>query len=412
MSTVGPEMPALPPALPGDGALVDPGASHLVDERGARWAITRSDAPVVYLSPARRRLLARGVREKETTILVTGEDSVLTPAYREVAGLTRARWVVEGPHGVRDALIGRRLRTPEDVIGLEAGMDRALEHARDPGGEPGIEVIVSCSIRHRNRERAPFGLAAARVAAALAPDAALRWGPTEPLGAAWDDDEVGAWLRARLARTPWIFAVGAAGADSVAASIRCRPTKQGSEEILTVRAGCGPLGPDADAHAADRAEDALDALAEAGVPLFATALGRVARRDLLAAPALEAPAFPLALLVGAPALRRLDGGPADIADRVGGMLAGPTRRESLIAPIGEGLRPAALERLTEVLEALGPIELAEVMGDDTMASLLGPDWSARAEARRAEAGEPGDDGDPAGSPGDGDGPSMGDDDAA
>lgn len=377
------------------GSLVDPARSHLIDRESETWVMTASSAPVISLSPAHRRLLASAARSRRTCILVTGDDTSLTPAYDEVASLVGARWVVSGEHGVRDARIGRRLRVAEDVVSRDAGFDRALEHARLPDAEIAVELEVSATFRHRNREAAPFGAVVEALRSALAPDAALEWGIAEPVNVAWDQGEVAEYLREQLSHSPWVFVSGERDdGTQIAASIRCRETKQGSEEIVLFRVAVGAEGSSDAAEALASGARAFEAVAAIGVPLFGTIMGRVGRADLHASPTVPGPAAPIGMLIGAPGLAAFEGRERDIAAATGGTLVGPSRRPSLVVQLGSSIHPDNLDRVREVLVALGPQELAGILGEDTVTRLLGSDWrEASGDEGDAAASKSGDDAD-------------------
>lgn len=361
-----------PAAAPGD---VDATTRPLIDRETDDWVLSATTAPVVSLSPARRRLLATVAGERRTCILLTGESSALTPAYAEVANLVRARWVVAGEGRMRDARIGRRLRVAHDVLSSDAGFERAEEHARRPDGPLAVQLEISATFRHRNPAAAPFGGAIDALCAALAPDAVLEWGIAEPVNVPWEQPEVAEYVRERLEQGPWLIVSGECeDGAAIAATLRYRPTKFGAEEIVAFHLAIGPEGSDEAAARLREATSGLDAIATHGVPLFATVLGKVGRADLLVSPTVPGPAAPLGILIGAPGVGVLGEGERATARATGGRLVGAARRPSLVIPVGERIHPDNLTRLREAVTELGPEQLATVMGAEFVDGLIGRDW--------------------------------------
>lgn len=371
-------------------SLVDPQLSPLADRRGPGFVVSESTRRVVMLDRSRRRLLAETAAAGDRCILLTGERTAVTPAYAALSAMTGGCWVVRSRHGLRDALSGRRLTRVEEVLEAPNPLVLAPEHVRDDG-EAAVRVDIACSIRHRNPERAEFGASLEALLDELLDETALSWGSAEPALVPWDGAEVAAWIRERLERTPLLIAAGEdAQGRRAAATIRVRPTTQGSEEVVALSVELGPPESEDAAERLERLGDALAALAEEGVPLVATAHARYARPGLLQGSTLEMPPVPMALLLGAPAVARFELDIAELEARHDCFPIGEPRAPGLVATFGAEIRPTNFVDLRELILELDRDALVEQLGEEFLAGLLGAGWREAAERaeleRAAEAG--------------------------
>lgn len=369
------------------GPRIDPSTSPLVDRSGDGWVLSESTSPVLHLSASRRRFLAGAAAIGRRPIIVTGEDSVLTHALHEALQALGGAWVVESDAGVRDTRMGRRIARPEDVFAPDFDPQPAPEHARRPPAETS-QVTILASVRQRNRLTAQYGGAVELLADLLVDDAVLDWGVQEPTAVPWDAQQVAAYGREALSHAPWLVVNGTgASGHAVTGTMRLRPTKQGSEEIITLVADVGPEDSQDAAEAFLDAPALLGELLAEGVPLIAIAFGGIGRADLHRGPTLERPGVPLALLIGAPGVSRLEVPLTELVERFDAQIVGSARRPAVVVPLGEGISPANFERMRDVLWALNPTVLAAEIGTEFVDPFLGPDWRAQAAERATAAAQ-------------------------
>lgn len=372
------------PGVTDQPQVIDHDASPLVDREGDHFMLTESASPVIFLSHARRRALVTAAANAKRHVLVTGERTALTHAYAELASMLGGTWVVASQHGYRDALTGRRLRAPEDVVIPSGAPEQAPEYARPPIDETTI-VSVSASIRQRNRSTADYGSAVRLLAELLVDDVTLRWGAQEPVMAEWDDATVASHVRANLERTPWLIVAGEGPTGRrVTGTLRVRPTKQGSEEIISLVVDAGPRDSEEAALTLADLPSVLGEFDGEGMPLIAAAYATIGRSDLLNSSTLEFPSVPMALLIGAPGVAKFELDLELLTDEFDAFVTGPSRRESVVFALGANARPDNLVELRDVVVALGAEALAEEFGDEFVASLIGQDWRAQIAEELAE----------------------------
>jgi hypothetical protein len=207
-----------------------------------------------------------------------------------------------------------------------------------------MQLIVAASLRHRAEAGARVGPALEAVARWGGASAPAGWGPHEPVEHEWD---AAALTRHLAARAPDEARVLVAG-PSVAGSTLTRRTDKGVEEVLQALVHLGPVAAASTDQALRRIPAELAALAEDALPLYAFVFARPGRADLTTAPFLQVPPVPVALLIGAPAVRDLAIDVPDTRDRFGALIVGRPRIPGVVLPFTgpDGGWPA-LERFVD-----------------------------------------------------------------
>lgn len=315
-----------------------PPARHpLLDSVGDGSVRIESRAAVVRLGRAQADLLGRAADVGARPILVTDGLSVVTEAFRQALLDAGGAWVVRGDDGLRNGLDGRRLDAFPDAAETVLGTTSEL------------------------------------LATELAGAAPTGWGTHEPAGRPWDRRTLTEAARDRMPDPTRFVVVGSAAAP-VAFTVTAQRTDQGVEELTT---GLLSVGAPGDAAAAARVEavpQVLGRLAATQLPLFALVLRRPGRADLAQAPRMPFPPVPVAVLLGAPAIRQLGLDPAVMRDRFGAVVAGKPRIPALVLPFGRHRDRSPVEELRD---------LVEHVGQDRVADAVGMDESTREQVRRA-----------------------------
>lgn len=326
---------------------------------GVAWSITESRAPVIHLNPARVNLMGRALEQGRRLVLVTDENSRLTPVFSLVWREAGGAWVVRAAgSGLRDGYSGRALATIEDVWSarpMTSIDDVAIGYLR-PTRLDAMQITAIVSVRHPARSSTVLGEALEGLAAAVGPDP-LAWAPHEPVGAPWDRIKLTGLIRSQM---PDETAVCVGGPD-LAALISAQRTRHGIEELTHAVLGVGKPSLEEFAVLRNHLDDVLRSLAATSMPLVALLLARPARHDLLVAPFLPPPPVPLSLLIGPPAVRSFDLDPVAMADRFGAERVGRPRVPGLLFRLGPVV-PEAWLRLDEILAAIDPAKLAEALG--------------------------------------------------
>ena len=358
------------PADP-DGAEVEPGirtddiAHPLADkvgqaDDGTRWVATETRSRIVHLNAARMDLLAVAARDGRRPVLISDELTSLTPACSRLWQQSGGSWVVrQNDGGLRNGYGGRRIDRieqawteplPRDVDDFAVGFLR-------PSGADILQVSTIVGLRHPAREATLLGGPLELLNELVLGGGPLAWGATEPVGEAWNRNRVTDAIRAEMPRLTAVIAAG----PNVSATIAAQRTRFGVEEIEHIVTGIGT--PDEARLAAVRARhaDVLRRVAETGMPLVGFQLVRPGRRDLTVPPYLLPPPAPLALFIGAPAVRSFGLDVALMRERHRAEVVGRPRLPALLFDLG----PAGLEswrRLDRILDGLNPQLLQAALG--------------------------------------------------
>lgn len=343
-----------------------PVAKHpLVDSAGAGSVRVESRAAVVRLGRAQLDLLRSAASAGARPIVVTDGLSVVTEAFRQALVESGGAWVVRGDDGLRNGLDGRRLEDFTDAFRFGAPTsvaDVAVGFLR-PQTPTADQLVVSASVRHRAAEETVLGTTSELLATELAGAPPSGWGTHEPAGRPWDRHALTQAARDRMPEPTRLLVVGSAAAP-VALTVTAQRTEQGVEELTTGLLSVGvPGDPVTDMRIA-AVPQVLGRLAVTQLPLFALVLRRPGRADLAQAPRLVAPPLPVAMLLGAPAVRQLGLDPDDMRDRFDAVVAGKPRIPALVLPFGRRRDRNPVEDLAAVIDHIGDDRVAEAVGMD------------------------------------------------
>lgn len=343
-----------------------PGALHpLVDSAGDGSIRIESRAAVVRLGSAQADLLGTASSLGARPILVTDGLSVVTEAFRQALVESGGAWVVRGDDGLRNGLDGRRLDAFTDAVrtGPPTSVDEVAVGYLRPEIPTAEQLVVSASVRHRAAAETVLGTTTELFASELAGAAPSGWGTHEPAGRAWDRHALTATARERMPDPTRMLAVGSAAAP-VALTITVQRTEQGIEELTTGLLSVGPVGDPVSAMRVAAVPQVLGRLAATQLPLFALVLRRPGRSDLAQAPRMDAPPVPVAMLLGAPAVRQLGLDPSAMHDRFGAVIAGRPRIPAVVLPFGRHPDRDPVQELADVIDHIGPDRVADAVGMD------------------------------------------------
>lgn len=354
--------------------------STLRDAEGPGWSLSASSAAVVYLSNARRLWISEAASRGQRPLLLTSNDTVLTPALHQFLGELGGYWIVKTEHGLREAGMGFRLSTPQDLgTSPEAVSEGAPEHADFgiPDADISARLHLSVSRRHVNPGQARFGHGLQQALDDVLEQPILEWGRSEPITLPWVGDDVTHYLRRGSIKGD-TFVLFQARDDSdrvVSGRIMVRPTDRGAEEIIDVEIDTGPVADES--YVWSEAATALAHFTHEGYVLMGTATLGAGHPGLMRWPWLALPSYPLALVIGQSPLRQLHALKRRtlIDEQFATQWSGPTRRESLIVDLADAPGPGGAEELKRFLPVLGGHDLQQFLPESQLAMLYGPDWA-------------------------------------
>lgn len=343
-----------------------PVAKHpLVDSAGDGSIRYETRAGTVRLGRAQADLLATAAAAGARPILVTDGLSVLTEAFRQMLVDSGGAWVVRGDDGLRNGLDGGRLEDFADALRTgppTSVQDVAVGYLR-PWAPSADQLVVSVSVRHRAADETVLGATTELLATELAGAVPTGWGTHEPAARVWDRRTLTEAARARMPDPTRLLAVGSPDAP-LALTITAQRTEHGVEELTTGLLSVGALGDPVSEMRVAAVPQVLGRLATTQLPLFALVLRRPGRRDLAQAPRLAAPPLPVAMLIGAPAVRQLDLDVEGMRDRFGAVIAGRPRIPALVLPFGRRPDRDPVEELSAVIDHIGRDRVADAVGMD------------------------------------------------
>jgi len=337
-----------------------PLADRVGGGEGDAWVVTESRARVIFLSSSRVNLLATAIRDGRRVLLVTDENSLLTPVFATTWREAGGGWAVrEVGGGVRDGFDGRRLSSVEDAGRLPppGSVDEVAVNYLRPIAADAMQLTAFCSTRHPARETTVLGTPVEWMADAAFGAPPRLWGTHEPLALPWNPTLLTQTIRARMPDETAVYATS----PGLTASISAQRTTHGVEEMTRAHLSLvKPSEADFDQVRA-RISAVLQRLAQTSMPLVGLVLARPGRADLMVPPFLVAPQIPLMLLVGAPAVRSFGLDVTELRERFGAQVVGRPRIPALLFDLGT-FEPAAWRRLDDILAAFDQDLLREAMG--------------------------------------------------
>lgn len=347
-------------------------ASHpLVDGAGRGWAATETRAEVVALTVGMSDFLHRVASAGDRPIVVSGEHSRMTQPLAEALSAVQGHWVIRtATAGCYDARTGAPLTKPRDVLGLPANPTRDGVHPAFVAASVAtrLQIVATVSTRHRVSRPVRLGgvlEAASEQFGGHVPDA---WGPTEPLVAPWDRDDLTERSRRRIPLDSRWAAV-TSGRHPLVGTIALARTAEGLEETTRVWVDVAGAGDDAADGVGLTAREFLVKAAGIGMPLLGVAFAAIGSPDLARRSTAAMPPEPLALLVGPPGVRAAGIDPKRWAAEFGAVVVGSPRLPGVLLKLGS---PAGggWARLADVLDTLDPERVGALLA-------VSPDVAAR-----------------------------------
>jgi hypothetical protein len=344
-------------------------AAHLhplADSVHDGYVHTETRAPVVHLSPARADLFLRAQQTDLRVVLVSDELTRLTDPYRDAMNIFGGRWVVRSDDGaLRDGLNGRALNTIDDAFSPLTDASPISERFLTLRQPDQVQLIVSASVRHRADDAVRLGRSLEVLTILTGATTPIGWGPHEPVEHPWNKDELTAHVQKRMPSETRLSVVGSPEHPLIA-TLTARRTNRGVEEIITAVLGVGEPASQQAARALSDVPGILAELATNTLPLFALAFARVGRRDLMTTPYVQQNPEPVALLLGAPAVKELRLDPTALARTYGAIVTGRPRVPALVFPLrtGQPHGDTGWPRLIALVEQIGPDRIERLTGRD------------------------------------------------
>ncbi|MBF4577765.1 DUF6177 family protein [Frondihabitans sp. VKM Ac-2883] len=341
-----------------------PALTHpLVDGSGPGFVHSETRARVVALTPLRADLFLRAGAAGLRVVLVSDEQTRLTDAYRDIMTIAGGVWVVRSTSGLRDGISGRALSSLESILETPNAGDVVAPRFANLEQPDQVQFAVSASIRHRADEGTRLGRAAEVLAALGGASSPRWWGTSEPCDKTWNKDTLTTAIRDRMPADTRLIITGD-DEHPMLASLLGRRTNRGVEEVFTGLIGVGEPGSPEVAQAFEAAPSVLASLTAEALPLVATVFTRVGRKDLTTRPFVRQDPEPVALLLGAPAVRDLGLDPAAMQSRFGAITAGRPRVPALVFPFRDDPadRTGGWPRAAAVIDDLGPDRLEKLTG--------------------------------------------------
>jgi hypothetical protein len=279
----------------------------LAHQVGPGWVLSQELADVVLFTDVRADLFISAARVGKRVIVVTPQASRLSEIYRDVMEQLGGYWVVRADAGYfYDGMTGLLLHLPQDALdaALPASLDEVAPAFLELEEAPETVVRFVTSVRLKAAIDTVIGLGAEAMSTLGSSSAPDSWGRHEPVVHGWDRDNVTEYAQSRIPADTTVTYAGSPAAP-LTGTITVRRTDKGVEEITSGLVAVGPAHSDQARDAVGRVPEAIDELARFGLPLFAVLFASLGRRDLALTPHLRPPATPIALVLGAPAVRQL-----------------------------------------------------------------------------------------------------------
>ena len=331
----------------------------LVDSVGDGYVVTESRARILFLTAARVSLLTQANAAGLRVVLATDELSVMTTALAELWRAAGATWLVRHPDGtMRNGFTGAKLDEISQIFTrtITSVDDVSLTSLR-PIDAGAVELIVTLSLRHRAKATTMLGRPAEALAQLLTGSVPTAWGAHEPAGNTWDRAAMTTFARDRMPADTLIVATAA----GFAATITAARSTEGIEETTQAHLNAGtPTTVEFDTLR-EKLAALLTDLAATSLPLVGVVLTRPSRADLMISPTLQPPPAPIALLIGAPAVRSLGLSPEKMVADLGATIVGRPRIPALLFAF-DVLGEPTWQQLDAVLSAIGRERLHDALG--------------------------------------------------
>ena len=311
--------------------------------------------------------LVRTTTDKDLVITIPPKAR-LTPAFDRLVDATGCIVLVrESSGGYRDLRTGRW--TPEIRPAASNRDDPRIvvSEAHFQQDDLTLLLTVSASIYHRARLSTVLGRVAELICAHFMPEGTvLSWARTEPAGAVWDRKTFTKTARDNMPEAHMILAAHGPGRSVASGSMTINRTENGLEEYLEMTVLPTHIEP---AWWQDRVNTFLQAVGTELKPQFALVFRTAGNDDGTFPPTARTVPTPMAILIGAPGIRRLRVDPEAVAGKHRGSVTGRGRRHGVLIPLDSGREPAwdAMSSLLSTLDGDNG-NLARVLAPKTSAS--------------------------------------------
>ena len=327
----------------------------LADAAGPGWTATETRADVVSLSVGMSDFLHKVAAAGQSPIVLSGEYSRMTQPLAEALSSVGGHWVIRTcSSGLYDARTGAPLEAAHDVLALPPHPTVDAVHPSFPRAALAsrLQLVVTVATRHRVSRPVQLGGVLEAASEAFSGGAPTAWGPTEPLVAAWDRDDLTERTRRRMpVESRW--AAVTHGKHPVVGTLHVARTSEGLEETTHVWADIAGAGEERGASLAQEARGFLARAGGIGMPLLGVAFAALGAPDLARRSTATPPPEPLALLIGPPGVRALGVDPASWARDAGAALVGSPRLPGVLVALGS-VDGGGWQRLSEVLATFDP----------------------------------------------------------
>ena len=331
----------------------------LVDAVTARVVRVDGRGRVLRLSPPMADLLRRR-RHRRRVVLVSSERSRLTVGLRSALVEAGAAWVVHDDRGdLRDGLTGRPYDAVDDA-GIpveELGVEKVEFPEIGPAVDTRVQLTIDLTVLHLPAHDMSLGGALETISQAVSGSLPVSWGVTEPMLSAWDR-----WALTQHARhaAPEPLRMLVEG-PHLSATVTARVTEHGTEETMSITVDVvHPPTETPSTRASTGLTGALAEIARDSLPTFALVVAREGEVDRCVCAVTYPPPNPVALLIGAPSVKRLG---LDLTALPTGETVRVVGRPSLpafVVPLGDASTPG-WDALHQTLEAVGPERLATLV---------------------------------------------------
>ena len=342
----------------------------MVDAVTAQVVRVDSRARVVRLSAPFADLLSRR-RSRRRVVLVTSDRSRLTVGVRAALVDAGGTWAVHDDAGaLRDGLTGLPYadvdaagRPQEDPLAPVVPVDVPAAVGTT------AQLSVDLTVLHRASHDTSLGGALEALGTAVSGTGPASWGSSEPLLHDWDR-----WVLTQHARhaAPETVRVVVEG-PRLSGTVTARVTEHGIEETTAVTidvpvvetAAGGSEGAEADARRAldaaiSRLTEALSDIAGSSLPTFALVVAREGDVDRCVRAKTYPPPNPVALLIGAPSVKRLGLELSALPSTRPVVVVGRPRLPAYVVPLGDA-STSGWDALHDTLDAVGPERLATMV---------------------------------------------------
>ncbi len=333
-----------------------------VDEYGDGWIAFFTDRELVHASVARIGLLVDANRAGVVPVIVTQAYARLTWPMLQYVGEFGAVWLVRGlDGGFVNGLTGVETSTIHDAVSQRTapilGPTGALAANRDSGHSTAAKLVqLTLIVHHRARFETILGGALETLALPMTGSPLSSWGQFEPLPHEWDAQKLTESVRTQMPETVRYVAACGNAVGRLSATARVSRTEHGVSENLRVLVSVPTTIP-----VVPTIHTLFESLATEHQIVFGSAFSVHGRQDLSFGLASTGAPVPIAVLIGARAIRDTAINVANLAEELNAVSLGRPRTPSALLTFDQ--EPAtAWEQLNAAASHFDPTLVARAMG--------------------------------------------------